>query len=239
MKSESEKREWKVRAKSGSEKWEWKVRVKSESETCWTPSRQFPSAPWPSSPCGGCHPSRRELQCSHVCKCKWGLTSDFKLRSSTVKVNCHRVPPFWDVIEAKRRTTLKIRYLSIYQTRTIHFVSQSSLGESSCLESSVIIDQYGRVLRCRQTNSKATRNCCFKFPIKYNKTKSRFGLKQLAWDNKKNDSLLEALGRCPLAHRRPPPHSPFPSLLSPLQTNVLSPLTNFGQIDWRQTRYIL
>ena len=185
MKSESEKREWKVRAKSGSEKWElkvgvksesekweWKVRVKSESEseseseTCWTPSRQFPSAPWPSSPCGGCRPSRRELQCSHVCKCKWGLTSDFKLRSSTVKVNRHRVPPFWDVIEAKRRTTLKIRYLSIYQTRTIHFMSQFSLGESICLESSVIIDQYGRVLRCRQTNSKATRNCCFKFPIK-------------------------------------------------------------------------
>ena len=28
MKSESEKREWKVRAKSGSEKWEWKVRVR-------------------------------------------------------------------------------------------------------------------------------------------------------------------------------------------------------------------
>ena len=32
MKSESEKREWKVRAKSGSEKWELKVGVKSESE---------------------------------------------------------------------------------------------------------------------------------------------------------------------------------------------------------------
>ena len=63
---------------------------------------------------------------AHMCA---NANEDFKLRSSTVKVNCHRVPPFWDVIEAKRRTTLKIRYLSIYQTRTIHFVSQSSLAQ--------------------------------------------------------------------------------------------------------------